>query len=213
MEKKRPRFHYRTLTKRQKAIVLPVMVIICAVAVGLAVWTAVAPPSKDSDNERGVGADGFTAYVEKGTSLGVGSVATRANVAAALGSKAKSVSNADVSSVFNYDGDRGQTLTYNFVRKDNVQASLYIDMTVFQNAQAMSGEDIFADTAPAKVINGHQSYYMHAQTLGAVREYRLLVVNGLKAYKFVIDQPLGDVTLSEVSSLAALVTLAQKAKL
>ncbi len=205
-------FQYKPLTNGQKAVVLPVMIVIAAIAVGVGVWAViVAPPAQNPEN--GVSANGFSASIEKGTDLGVGKIVSRNQVATALGNKAQKVTSSDVSSVFNYDGDRGQTATYNFVRADGLPSSLYIDLTIFKNQTTMDSENIYAGTELARIINGHSAYYMHAQTLGTLREYRLLVVNGLKAYKFVIDQPVNDIKIDEVAAVASLIKLAQVAKL
>lgn len=209
-EAKQPR--QRILSKRQQALVLPVMIIIGAAVVVLAIVSIVATPAADK-LKRGVAANGFTAFPEEGTDLGVGKVVSRDDVVSALGDKAKSVSNANVSGVFNYDGDRGQTLTFNFTRNDGKQASLYIDVMKFKSSDAMNDAHIYTLTGKTKAINGHPTYYMVADTQGSSREYRVMVVNGLKAYKFVIDQPVNNVTISEVSADAALIKLAQKAHL
>jgi len=215
MVKKRLKFdfRYKTLTKKQKAVVLPVMVVVGAAAVVAAIWTIVILPNANDASRNGSAANGFSAFIEKKTDLGAGKLVTKDDVTKALGNKAKGVINTDVSSVFNYDGDRSQTVTYNFVRTDGQPASLYIDMTVFKSVVSKENENILAGTLPAHAIGGHPAYYMPAQTLGSQREYRVLVVNGLKAYKFVIDQPVDNVTISEVSAAASLVTLAQGAHL
>ncbi|MDB5183930.1 MAG: hypothetical protein JWO07_611 [Candidatus Saccharibacteria bacterium] len=206
-------FQMKQLTKRQRAIVLPVMVAIGTTVVVLAILTIVVFPTITRNAQRGVAANGFSAYLEKGTDLGAGKIVQKSDVVAALGNKAKSVSDVDVSGVFNYNGDRGQTATYNFVRSDGVKASLYIDMTAFKSTQSMDDQQILAETGLAQIINGHSAYYMHAQTIGGSREYRLVVINDIKAYKFVIDQPLENIKINEVSAVASLIKLAQKAAL
>lgn len=187
------------------------VVIGASVVVAAVVATIIMPPNPYS--KPGIGADGFQAFMEKDTDLGIGSVVSKDEVVAVLGKNAKSVENVSVSGVFNYNGDRGQTATYKFVRADGRQASLYVDVMVFKSSNSMDDANIYVGTGEAKVVNGHQAYYMHAQTLGITREYRVMVVNGLKAYKFVIDQPFDDITINEVSSVAALLKLAQNAKL
>jgi hypothetical protein len=212
VEKSKPR-KFKGLTKRQRTLILPLFVVIGTGAIVLAVLAIIVMPRTTNDNQRGIGADGFQAYQETGTDLGIGKVVSKSDVVAALGVNAKSVSDADVSKVFNYNGDRGQTLTFNFKRADNNQASLYIDVVLFKNSASLTNTNIYNGTGKAGTINGLSAYYMHAQTLGTIREYRLLVVNGLKAYKFVIDQPYKNITISEVSALAALKKLALKAQL
>jgi hypothetical protein len=201
------------LTKKQKALILPVMVVIGAAAVILAVLAIIVAPQAPKALQRGIAANGFYAYEEQDSDLGVGRLVTKDAVVTALGSKAKSVSDVNVSNVFNYDGDRSQTATFNFVRADGKTASLYIDMTLFQDNTSMNKQHIYADTEQTRAINNHPTYYMHAQTLGSIREYRLLVVNGLKAYKFVIDQAYSSVTISEPTALASLIKLARTANL
>lgn len=201
------------LTKRQKALILPIMVVIGAGAVILAVLAIIVIPPATKTSPRGVAANGFYAYAEQDSDLGVGKVVTKSGVEAALGTKAKSVSDVNVSRVFNYDGDRSQTATFGFVRADGQIASLYVDVTLFQDNTHMKNQNIYASTKQTQSINGHPAYYMHAQTLGSVREYRLLVVNGLKAYKFVIDQSYTNISISEATALASLIKLARSANL
>lgn len=203
----------RPLTARQKAVVLPAMVVVGAVAVGLAIWGIAMTPLFHNGSQPGVAANGFTAaFAEKGTDLGVGKLVQKDAVVSALGSKAKSVSDADVTSVLNYNGDRSQMVTYNFTRSDNQPASVYIDMTQFKNQDSMDAQQILTETAKAPDANGKKAYYMHFQTIGIDLENRLVVLDGLKAYKFVMVQPYHNVTISEVAALASLVKIAQSAK-
>lgn len=213
MGKSKRQFQLKPLTDKQKAIVLPAMFIIGGIAVIIAVYTIIVMPSMKGDPRRGVAANGFTAYEEKNGDIGAGNVITKEAVAAALGDKAKSVGDQTVTNPFYYDGDRSQTATYNFVRADGSKASLFVDMTLFKNSKSMQNQHILAGTQLARIINGKSAYYMHAQTLGSIREYRLLVVNDLKAYKFVIEQPTSNITINEVSAVAALIKLAEKAQL
>jgi hypothetical protein len=213
MGNKRQKFEFKTLTKRQRMIVLPIMVIVGVGLLYLVIVGIIKSPIFTTPDQRGVAANGFTAYPEEGTDLGVGKAVSRDSVVAALGNKAKSVSDPSVSKVFNFDGDRSQTVTFNFVRADGKKASLYIDMTQFKSSQSMDGQHILAGTALAQIIQGHSAYYMHAQTLSGLREYRIAVINDLTAYKFVIDQPESNITIKEISAVAALINLAQKAQL
>ena len=199
--------------KKHKPLVLGIFAVIGVGMIVLVVLTIVAMPKINPGSQYGVGANGFRAYEEKDTSLGVDKVVSKEEVVQVLGGKAKSVSDADVSNVFNFNGDRGQTATYDFVRSDGVKATLYVDMMLFKNIPSMNNAHILTGTGDAGKVNGHPAYYMHAQTIGSQREYRLLVVNGLKAYKFVITQPYRNITINEVAALAALKKLAQKAEL
>jgi hypothetical protein len=202
----------RPLSMKQKAVVLPAMVVVGGAAVGLAVWSVVTTPLFNDGVQKAVAANGFTVYVEKNTDLGVGKIVSKDSVSNVLGGKAKSVNSPAVSSVFNYNGDRSQTSTFNFVRSDNQNASVYVDMTQYKDQAAMSAQHILATTAKAPSINSKNAYYMYAQTLGTVREYRLLVVDGLKAYKFVMDQPYRNITINEVAALSSLIKIANKAQ-
>jgi len=203
----------RPLTRRQKALVLPAMVVVGAGAVIVAVLVIIAIPPAATTYQPGVAANGFYAYKEQDSDLGIGTVVTQANVVKSLGAKAKSVGDVTVSGVFNYDGQRSQTATYKFIRADSTVASLYVDVTFFPDSTTMTDEGIYANTAKAPAVHNYPTYYMQAQTLGPVREYRLLVVNGLKAYKFVIDQPYSSVTISEPTAFASLIKLARTANL
>ncbi len=193
-------------------LVLPVFVAIGTGAVIVAVVSILATPHAEN-SERGVAANGFSAYVEKDADLGAGKIVTRGNVVDALGDNAKSVSSAEVNKVFNYDGNRGQAVTFKFTREDNVKATLYIDMMKFKDTVAMNNANIYIATGKAGKIKGHPAYYMHAQTLGTVRQYRVMVVDGLTAYQFIIEQPIDNITISEVAADAALIRLARQANL
>ena len=212
-KKKKLSFQLKPLTDKQKAVVLPAMFIISGIAVIIAIFAIIVMPSLNHGARRGVAANGFSAYEEQGTTLGVDKTVTKDDVVAALGNKAKSVSDAKTTNVFNYGGDRSQTVSFDFVRADGKKASLYVDLTQFKSSTSRDNQHIFAETALARIINGNSTYYMHAQTLGSVREYRLLVAKDLNAYKFVIDQPARNITISEVSAAASLMKLIEKAKL
>lgn len=205
------------LSKRTKhliqAIIIPIMGIIAAGAVILAILSVLAMPKADDSSQRGIGADGFRAYEEKGTTLGIDKVVSKDDVAAALGNKAKSVGDKQVSNVFNLDDNRGQTLTFDFVRADNTKVSLYVDVMLFKNLNVLEAANVYAATATAGSIGTHPAYYMRAQTMGSDREYRLMVVNGLKVYKFVMVQPYRSITINEVPAVATLKKLAEKAQL
>jgi hypothetical protein len=201
------------ISRRTRAIILPILIVVGTGAVVLAVLAIIVMPRVNPGAERGYGANGYHAFVEPDGNLGMAKVVSKDDVETILGNKAKVVSNVDVSKVFNLDGTRGQTATYDFVRSDGVKSSLYVDLMFFKNQQTLDDAHVTADTLKAGTINGYSAYYMHALTLGKDREYRLLVVNGLKVYKFVIAQPHRNVQISEVSALAALKKLAAKAHL
>jgi len=212
-KKAKRRVQFKTLSRRTRLVVLPLFALIGIGAVVLAVITIIVMPRVNQGSQRGVGADGFRAYLEENSTLGIDKVATKNQVITCLGAKAKSVDDVAVSKVFNLDGNRGQTATFDFVRTDGNKASVYIDVMLFKNVPTMNNADILAGTGKAGTIQGHPAYYMHAQTVGSDREYRLLVTNGLKAYKFVVVQPVRNITISEVGALAAMRKLASEAKL
>lgn len=207
---KRPVF--KGLSKRARLFVLPLMIFVGAGAVILAIITIIVMPKVNPGAQRGVGANGFQAYVEQNGDLGIAKLVTKDEVAKALGDKAKSVDGAQVSKVMNIDGSRGQTATYSFVRTDGKKSSLYVDLMFFKNQPTLDAAHVTTATAKAGTISGRQAYYLHAQTLGSDREYRLMVVDGLKVYKFVIVQPRTSIAISEVSALASLKKLAQSAR-
>lgn len=207
--------HARKPLQAQRSARIALFLVICAIGIALIVMIAISviTPRTDSASQEGVGADGFRAYIEKNGDLGVGSVVTKNEVITALGTKATSIGDAQVGKVFNLNGDRAQTITFPFVRADGKAAELYIDLKLYKNMQSLNDDNIYVATADAGTINGHPAYYKLAQTIGPDREYHMMVVNGLKAYRFVVSQPAGNLTISEISALASLKKLAQDAKL
>lgn len=201
------------LSPRARVALLAVLTLVGGGAIVIAIVSILIVPLVNPGSQKGVGADGFQAFVEQGGSLSVVNAVSKQEVVEALGNKAKSVSDAEVSKVFNIDGTRGQTVTYNFKRANGLDASLYIDLMHFGNLATFEGARVTASTAEAGKVNGHQAYYMHALTFGSDREYRLMVINGLKVYKFVITQPYRTISINEVSALATLKKLAEKAEL
>jgi hypothetical protein len=212
-KKTKRRIAFKALSRRTRLVVLPLFAVIAVGAIVIAVITIIVMPRVNQGSQNGVGANGFRAYQEENSTLGIDKVVDKSEVAASLGSKAKSVGDVDISKVFNYDGNRGQTATFEFVRSDGNTSSLYVDVMLFKNVTTMNNANILAGTAKAGTIQGHPVYYMHAQTLSSDREYRLLIANGLKAYRFVVVQPYRNITISEVSALAVLRKLADKANL
>ncbi|MDB5177177.1 MAG: hypothetical protein JWN75_845 [Candidatus Saccharibacteria bacterium] len=212
-KKTKRRAPFKTLSRRTRLVILPIFALIAVGALVLAVITIMVMPRVDQASQRGVGANGFRAYPEDGTTLNIDKVTSKNEVITSLGNKAKSVDDVSVSKVFNFDGNRGQTATFNFIRADGARSSVYVDMMLFKNVATMNDANILDGTGKAGTIQGHPAYYMHAQTIGSDREYRLLVVNGLKAYKFVVVQPVKSITISEVGALATARKIAAEAKL
>lgn len=197
---------------RIKYAAIPVLALIAVGAIVIAIMVIMNMP-KPEGAQRGVGANGFRAYEEKDGDLGIGKVVSRDEVADALGAKARSVDDVDVSSVFNINGTRGQTATFPITKANGKPASVYVDVMVFKNSVALDEANIYSYTAKTDPINTHPTYYMHALTLGSDREYRLMVVNGIKVYKFVLTQPYRDITINEAMAVATLKKIAAKSDL
>lgn len=211
---KRRKQKFGPLSKRTRRVILPIFLVIGAGVVALtALSIIILLPKSEEGAQYGVGADGFRAYVEENGNLGVGSIATKAQVTAALGDKAKSVGDPEVSKVFNMNGDRGQTATYPFVRADGANAHVHIDLRLYKNVESLEKDNIYVATQKTSAVNGHPAYFKLAQTLDNAREYHMIVVNGLKVYRFVFAQPAKKVTVTEVAALATLKRLALELKL
>ena len=212
---KRLRKHqtYSGVSPRTRALILPILIAIGATAVVLAILSIMFVPKINPGAQRGVGADGFQAYIEEGGDLGMGKIVSKSDVESVLGTKSKLVSNVETSKVMNLNGTRGQTATYDFVRADGKKSSVYIDVMIFKNQAALDTINPTQNTIKSSVIDGGQSYYMHAMTFSSNREYRLLIIKGLKVYKFVVVQPWRSLTITEVAALAAMKKLATKAEL
>lgn len=204
---------YQSAGKKAQLVVLPLMALVAIGAVVLAIVAIIAIPSVYDVKKQGVGAYGFKAFVEEGTDLGAGEVVSKKTVVNELGDKALKVEDVKVSGVFNLDGNRGQTATYDFLRADGTQSSVYVDIMLFKNTSAMDGAHILSGTSKAGTVQGHPTYFMLAQTVGKDREYRMMIVNGLKVYKFVMTQPSQNITIPEVAAIASLKRMAEKAEL
>lgn len=202
----------KVITKPQQRVLLAVIVVVSAGVLMLAVIAIIVMPYVNPASQRGVGANGFRAFQEHGTTINVDQVVSKDLVKEHLANKAKSVGDVEVSQVFNFDGSRTQTATYPFVRADGAKASVYVDLMLFKNQATMNDAKVTNVTMKAGTIKGNPVYYMHAQTFSSDREYRLMVIKGLKVYKFAVVQPYRKITISEVSSLALLKKLAEDAK-
>lgn len=196
-----------TLSKQQQKVVLPVFVAV-GLFVAIATTGYVAYSINVASNKGNATSGlGFKAFVEDGTTLDADKIVTSDKVANEFKGKVSDVSKVDLSKVFNYNGTRGQTASYYTVRNDGRSATVYVDKMVFKNQSDMDSQNIFSGTVRAKEVNGLQTYFMHAETVGMAREYRLMVVDGLTAYKFVFSQPATDITVNEVSAMASLMKL------
>jgi hypothetical protein len=204
------------LNERQlKTVVLPAFVVIALFASTLTVWSVVLLMQRNNapGTQMGVGADGFQAYIEENGDLGVTSIVTKDIVAKELGKKAKSVGDAKTSEVFNYNGDRGQTLEFPVVRKDGENIHIYIDKRVYKSPQSIEADNIYAATATAGAVNGLPAYYKLAQSIDGDREYHMIVVNGQTLYRFVLAQPIDKIEISEIEAVAVLKKIALKSQL
>lgn len=202
----------KQIDPRVKFVAIPVLALISLGAIAFVVMTIANLP-KPEGAMRGVGADGFRAYIEKDGDLGAGRVASKQAVAEALGQRAKQVNDVVTTTVFNMNGTRGQTATYDIVKANGKPASVYVDVTIFKNTIELEKAAIYANTGKTDPIGGHPAYYMHALTIGSDREYRLMVVNGAKVYKFVLVQPFRDITINEAGAVATLKKIAAKSQL
>jgi hypothetical protein len=201
------------LGRRARLVVLPLFFVIGGGVIFLTILSIILMPSDESKPQYGVGADGFYAYVEDDSDLGVRSVVSKDQVVAALGNKAKSVDNGQTEKVFNFNGDRSQSLTFPFVRADGAAATLYVDMKLYKNMQSLDKDNVYVGTMKAGQVQGHPAYYKLAQTISNNREYHMMVINGLRAYRFVVSQPVANITINEVGAMGSLQRLAAEAKL
>lgn len=199
------------LTRKARMVILPLFLLIATGVVIISVLAIAVNPRVKPASQYGVGANGFQAFVEQGGDMGMAKFIVKKDVESTLGKNAKVVGDAMVSKVMNINGNRGQTVTYDFVRADGSKASVYADLMFFKNKSELDSAAVTTNTLQTGDISGHKAYYMHAQTLSSDREYRLLVIDDLKVYKFVLVQPYRDVTISEVSAMAVLKRLAAKA--
>ena len=200
--------------RKTQIAVLVLFSSIAVLSIGLAVWSVLTVSGESNPGqERGVGADGFSAFVEKDGNLGVALVASKDQAVSALGDKAEVVEAGRVSKVFNLNGNLGQTITFPFVRADKENSSIYIDKRIYKSAQALRDDNIYQRTLSAGEINGHPLYYRAAQTIGPNREYHVMIVDGTTVYRYVLAQPFKNVSISEVEALAILKRLATVANL
>lgn len=161
----------------------------------------------------GVGADGFRAYVEDTTNLGVDSLVSKDQVSAALGGEAKSVRPAEVSKVFNLNGNRGQTITFSFVRSDGTESFIHIDKRIYKDTSSIESDNVYRSSLQYGSINGKTVYVKRAQTIGGFREYHALIVNDTTVYRFVLAQPLRKITIKEVKAIDILKEIMTSARI
>lgn len=198
--------------EKARFAVLVLFSLISIGAISLSIWSIVTSMNNQKPGQQyGVGADGFRAFVDDKATLNVNKVVKKDQVDSVLKGLAKSVSDAKVDKVFNLNGNQGQTVTYSFVRTDGVKSSLYIDKRQYKDKKALDNDYIYDGTMKSGTAKGHPIHFRMALTIGADREYSLMVVNGLTVYRFVIAQPLDNISITEVTALVALKKLAQQA--
>lgn len=149
----------------------------------------------------GVGADGFRAFVEDTNNLGVGAIASKDQVSAALGKDAKLVRPVEVSKVFNLNGNRGQTATFGFVRADGIEAFVYIDKRVYKDPRSLEVDKVYGSSLQYGTVNEKTVYVKRAQTVGGFREYHALVVKDNTVFRYVLAQPLRKISIKEARAI------------
>lgn len=198
--------------EKARFAVLVLFALISIGAISLSIWSIVTSMNNQKPGQQyGVGADGFRAFVDDKATLNVNKVVKKDQVESVLKGLAESVGDAKVDKVFNLNGNQGQTVTYTFVRTDGVKSSLYIDKRQYKDKKALDNDHIYDETMKSGAAKEHPIYFRAALTIGADREYSLMVVNGLTVYRFVIAQPLDNISITEVTALVALKKLAQQA--
>lgn len=163
--------------------------------------------------QTGVGADGFRAFVEEKSDMNVKDLVSRDQVIAALGTYATSVNPAEVSKVFNMNGDRGQTLTFKFIRKDGVRSNINIDKRTYTSKSKLEADGVYKSSLEYGTVNGRTVYVKRAQTIGGLREYHAVVVDDTTVYRLVLAQPVKNIKIKEVDSINILKNLFVGAKI
>lgn len=195
--------------KRTQRIVLGTVIV--AALAALAVMVLVLPSNNAS--QAGVGADGFSVFEKKGADLGITDVTDKKDVVAALGKNVKNVSDVEKSGVLSFNGNLGQTATYNFTLPDGSTGWIDIDVLKYKSQAAYDSDDIFKGTGAAGTIDGREVRYMPASSIGKERVYALLVTNGLKSYKFALSQPNTKVQIKEYKAQDILKAVIDKSEL
>lgn len=202
------------MSKNARIAALAAFTLVSIGAISLSVWTIVTSMDDSKPGQQyGVGADGFRAYIDNKVNLDVDKVVTKKQVESVLKNLAKSVDNGKIVAAFNLNGNLGQTVTFPFVRNDGIKSSLYIDKRVYKDQKALDNDHIYDLTMKSGTAKGYTIYFRAAQTISNDREYSLMVVNGTTAYRFVIAQPLDNISITEVTALVALKNLAQQSNL
>lgn len=198
--------------KKTRFAVLVLFMFVSIGAIGLSIWSiSTSMNNQKPGRQYGVGADGFRAFVDDKATLNVDKIVKKDQIVFMLKGLAKSVDDAKIEKVFNLNGNIGQTVTYAFVRTDGIKSSLYIDKRQYKDKKALDNDHIYDQTMKSGTAKGDPIYFRTALTMNAHREYSLMVVKGLTVYRFVISQPLDNISITEVTALVSLKKLAQQA--
>ena len=202
------------ISKKGRVTVIVAFTLMSIAAISLCVWTINNSMSDwKPGRQRGVGADGFQAYVEDKANLGVDTIVKKDQVTTALKNLASSVEDAKIAPVFTLNGNLGQTITFSFVRKDGVKSSVYVDKRVYKSKEALDDDHVYDATMESGKAKGHTIYFREAQTIGKDREYSLMVVDGKTVYRYVMSQTYNNISVTELTALVTLKKLAQVSNL
>lgn len=210
MKKKHTKKTSRISEKNTRRLVLGVTI---AGALGVLAVMVVVLPIRNSGMRSGVGADGFSVFEIKGADLGVKKVVDKKMVEDALGKQVKSVDDVVSSGVINFNGNKGQTASYDFTMPSGTKSRIDIDVLQYQSQAAYDSDHVFSGTGSAGKINGLEVRYLPAISIGGDREYALLVTKDLKSYKFSMSQPNDKREIREIEAHEALKQLISKAQL
>lgn len=194
--------------KSQRLILVAVIIASLGVLVGMTLLL----PGRDSQ-PGGVGADGFSAYVDKNKDLGVKNVVSKKIVDSALGNAVKTVGDVEVTKVFNLNGTLGQTATFPVTYPDDSQGTMMVDQWNYQSETALQEAGVTKGTGAAGTINGTAVRYLPAITMGGERSYTLQVTKGAKLYQFIITQPSGSTQIKEYKAQDVLKAIIAKSNL
>lgn len=205
MQKKKTKKGAKSSLNRRNLVVGGVLV----AALGALAFMVITLPSRNGSDTV---SNGYVFEI-KGADLGIDKVVSKQEVAAELGTNAKSVNDVDKSGVLSFYGNKGQTATYNFTTVSGANASVYVDLMAYQSQSAYDDAKVFAGTGSAGKVGDLEVRFLPAVTLGYDREYALLVSKDLKSYKFAITQPSKKIEINELTAHEILKKLISKAEL
>lgn len=209
MAKKKTSKKTRKISPKSQRIVLGGTIV---AALGVLAVMVLVLPTRDSQPV-GVGADGFSAFVDRGKDLGVTNIASKETVDRALGNNAKSVENVEKSDVFNLNGALGQTATYPITLPDDSKGTVTIDQWNYNSKDAFDQANVFKGTGVAGTIDGREVRYVPAISLGGERTYTLLTTEGTTVYRFIMTQPSDNIQIREFKAQDILKAIIAKSNL